>query len=286
MSYHTLQHLVVRMLFDPAFVATVYQNPDKALANLNLSEQEKKQLLATDPRAWNYDPLRRLRTMRSLVEEFKVSATLVLSETRKLAFLESFFSSEIFHQFIQDRKSMALAFAKYLSVAISKSELTTPQLNDVLRLETLMARCRRDLANRIRIPTLPEKLNENLRVRLIPGADVGAFQANTVATIQAVEKYLFEVSLMPAMVLCDDAPRLENLPKVEPKKKIYLLCLPGANGVSLVDIDRLDYLVLIEARTTLTIRQIIERALASGVTHAKAQEIIATALEEQTLYLS
>lgn len=286
MSYHTLQHLVVRMLFDPAFVSTVYQNPDKALANLNLTEQEKKQLLATDPRAWNYDPLRRLRTMRSLVEEFKVSATLVLSETRRLSFLENFFSSEIFHQFIQDRKSMALAFAEYLSTAIVKGELVTPQLNDVLRLETLMARCRRDLANRIRIPTLPEKLNENLRVRLIPGADVGAFQANTIATIQAVEKYLFEVSLMPAMVLCDDAPRLENLPKVEPKKKIYLLCLPGANGVSLVDIDRLDYLVLIEARTTLTIRQIIERALASGVTHAKAQEIIATALEEQTLYLS
>lgn len=286
MSYHTLQHLVVRMLFDPAFVSTVYQNPDKALANLNLTEQEKKQLLATDPRAWNYDPLRRLRTMRSLVEEFKVSATLVLSETRRLSFLENFFSSEIFHQFIQDRKSMALAFAEYLSIAIVKGELTTPQLNDVLRLETLMARCRRDLANKIRIPTLPEKLNEKLRVRLIPGADVGAFQANTVATIQAVEKYLFEVSLMPAMVLCDDAPRLENLPKVEPKKKIYLLCLPGANGVSLVDIDRLDYLVLIEARTTLTIRQIIERALASGVTHAKAQEIIATALEEQTLYLS
>jgi hypothetical protein len=286
MSYHTLQHLVVRMLFDPAFVNCVYQNPEQALADLNLSEQEKKQLLATDPRAWNYDPLRRLRTMRTLVEEFKVSTTLVLSEIRKLSFLENFFSSQIFHQFIQDRKSMALAFAEYLSNASANGELTTPHLNDVLRLETLMARCRRELTNKIRIPALPEKLNENLRVRLIPGADVGAFQANTVETIQAVEKYLFEVSLMPAMVLCDDAPRLENLPTVEQKKKIYLLCLPGANGVSLVDINRLDYLVLIEARTTLTIRQIVERALASGVPRAKAQEIIATFLEEGTLYLN
>lgn len=286
MSYHTLQHLVVRMLFDPAFVNSVYQNPEQALADLNLSEQEKKQLLSIDPRAWNHDPLRRLRTMRTLVEEFKVSATLVLSETRRLSFLENFFSSKIFHQFIQDRKSMALAFAEYLSNAFAKGELTTPQLNDVLRLETLMARCRRELTNKIRIPALPEKLNENLRVRLIPGADVGAFQANTVETIQAVEKYLFEVSLMPAMVLCDDAPRLENLPKVEQKKKVYLLCLPAANGVSLVDIDRLDYLVLIEARTTLTIQQIVERSLASGVTRTKAQEIIATALEEETLYLN
>lgn len=286
MSYHTLQHLVVRMLFDPAFVNSVYQNPEQALADLNLSEQEKKQLLSIDPRAWNHDPLRRLRTMRTLVEEFKVSATLVLSETRRLSFLENFFSSKIFHKFIQDRKSMALAFAEYLSNAFAKGELTTPQLNDVLRLETLMARCRRELTNKIRIPALPEKLNENLRVRLIPGADVGAFQANTVETIQAVEKYLFEVSLMPAMVLCDDAPRLENLPKVEQKKKVYLLCLPAANGVSLVDIDRLDYLVLIEARTTLTIQQIVERSLASGVTRTKAQEIIATALEEETLYLN
>ncbi len=285
MSYHTLQHLTVRLLFDEKFVQYVYENPDNALSGLDVTNQEKQQLLAIDRRAWGYDPLRRLRTMRTLVEEFKVSTTIVLAETKKLAFLEEFFSSQAFHQSIQERGSMGLAFADYLSERFRKGELKTPQLSDVLRLETLMARSRRNLSQKVQIPILPDILREDLKIKFVPGADVGAFQANTIATIQKIEKYLFEVNLMPAMVLCDDAPRLTNLPMVEAKKKSYLLCVPAANGVSLVNIEKADYLVLIEARSALTIRQVIERALASGVAKAKTQEIIARALEEQTLYL-
>lgn len=285
MSYHTLQHLTVRMLFDEAFVTSVYEDPNKALFGLDLSDQEKQQLLAIDKRAWNYDPLRRLRTMRTLVEEFKVSTTLVLSETRRLAFLDSFFSSQAFHNAIQQRKSMVLAFSQYLSDAIKQTDLKTPQLPDILRLETLMVRCRRDLSEQVCPPALPDVLKESLRVRLVPGNDVGAFQANTVLTIQKVEKYLFEIGLMPAMMICEDAPRLVDLPAVETKKKIYLLCTPIAKGISLVNIEREDYLVLMEGRATLTIGQMIERAKVSGVTKAKAQKIIANALEEQTLYI-
>lgn len=285
MSYHTLQHLTVRLLFDEKFVQNLYKNPDSVLSDLDLTQEEKQQLLKIDPRAWSYDPLRRLRTMRTLVEEFKASTTIVLAETRQLAFLDEFFSSNEFHESIQKRGSMGLAFAEYLSAKFRQGVLKTPQLADVLRLETLMARSRRNLSQKVHIPSLPDILKEDLKIKFVPGADVGAFQANTIATIQKVEKYLFEVNLMPAMVLCDDAPRLSNLPVVETKKKSYLLCVPGANGISLVNIEKSDYLVLIEARATSTIRQVIERALASGVAKLKSQEIIARALEEETLYL-
>lgn len=286
MSYHTLQHLTVRLLFDEKFVRFVYERPEEAFLGLDLTSQEKEQLLNTDPRAWNYDPLRRLRTMRTLVEEFKASTTLVLAETRKLAFLDLFFSSSEFHKSIQKRGSMGLAFAEYLLGKFHKGELKTPQISDVLRLETLMARCRRAMSQKVHIPSLPDTLRGDLKIKFVPGVDVGAFQASTVLTVQTIEKYLFEVNLMPAMVLCDDAPRLNDLPPVETKKKAYLMCVPAANGVSLVDIEQLDYLVLIEARSSLTINQAIERALSSGVTKPKAQGIIAGALEEGTLYLS
>jgi hypothetical protein len=147
-----------------------------------------------------------------------------------------------------------------------------------------MVRCRRDSFEKVRTPALPEVLKENLRVRLVPGNDVGAFQANTILTMQEVEKYLFEIGLVPIMMICEDAPRLENLPLIDTKKK-YLLCTPAANGVSLITINKEDYLVLMEGRTTLTIAQMIERAKDSGVTKAKAQEIISNALEENTLYI-
>lgn len=284
MSYHTLQHLTVRLLFDEKFVDLVYKEPEKAFLGLELTEEEKDQILKVDRRVWSYDPLRRLRTMRTLAEEFKASTTLVLAETRRLAFLEEFFSSPQFHKSIQARGSMGLAFADYLLEKLKHNELKTPQLADVLRLEILMAKCRRNIS-KIQSLILPNTLKEDLKIKFAPGVDVGAFQSSTIPTVQKIEKYLFEVNLMPSMVLCDDAPRLMDLPPVETKKKSYLMCVPAASGVSLIDIDKNDYLVLIEARSTLTIRQMIDRALASGVAKATSQEIIARALEEGTIYL-
>ncbi|HMY75348.1 MAG TPA: hypothetical protein PLQ88_26245, partial [Blastocatellia bacterium] len=70
MSHHTLQKLVVRMLFDEAFVEEVYAEPSRALAGLELTDAERGQLLAVDRRAWRHDPLRRKRTLQTLAEEF------------------------------------------------------------------------------------------------------------------------------------------------------------------------------------------------------------------------
>src|SRR5205823_10712161 len=110
-------------------------------------------------------------------------------------------------------------------------------LPDVLRLETTLARCRRELAkaDERKSAELPTTVSDTTRVRLAPGVSVGSFQANTISTIQRVEQYLFEVNLMPAMVLCDDAPMLDALPEVDTRKKSYLLFSPTASGVSLVN---------------------------------------------------
>ncbi len=281
MSHHTLQKLMVRMLFDEAFVAAVQAAPEQTLAELELTESERAQLLSVDPRAWRYDALRRKRTLRTLVEEFKISTTIALAATRSLASLEQFFSSPFFHNAVQARGSLGASFAEFLHDGCKREQWRAPQLPDVIRLELALATCRRTLARNgaHEVHKLPESIGDNERVQLAPGFGVGGFQANVIATIQQIEQYLFEVSLMPAMVLCDDAPRLPELPAVEPKLKTYLLFSPGATGISLTEIDKASYLVLYEARRTVEIKSLLARAQTSGVNARRAQEVLSEWLE-------
>ena len=272
---------MVRMLFDEAFVAAIHAAPEQALANLELTEDERAQLLRIDRRAWRHDALRRKRTLRTLVEEFKISTTIALAETRSLASLEQFFSSGFFHDAVQQRGSLGLSFAAFLQDGCKRESWRAPQLPDLLRLELALATCRRTLARdgAYEVNELPESIGDEARVQLAPGFGVGSFQANLIATIQQVEQYLFEVSLMPAMVLCDDAPRLPELLAVELKQKTYLLFRPGATGISLTEIDKASYLVLYETRRPIAIKTLFARAQSSGVHLRRASEVLSEWLD-------
>jgi len=285
MSHHTLQRLLVRMLFDEEFVTAVYTNADQALGGADLTEAERGQLLGVDRRAWRYDALRRRRTLRTLVEEFKISTTIILAETRSLASLEQFFSSQFFHRAIQQRASMARGFADFLLDGCQRGAWTAPQVPDIVRLEAAIASCRRTLARdgANEAAELPATINDRARVKLAPGCDVGSFQANTIPTIQHVERYLFELSLMPAMALCDDAPRLAGLPVVE-AQKVYLLFSPGAAGISITNLDKAAYLLLYDAKRPVEIRALLARP-GPAKAAARAQEILSEWLESGALML-
>jgi hypothetical protein len=285
MSYHTLQKLMVRMLFDEEFVEEVYAAPDRALGGLDLTGAERGQLLGVDRRAWRHDPLRRRRTLRTLVEEFKVSTTIILAETRLLASLERFFSGRFFHLSVEQRGSMGLAFAEFLLDGFRRGESKAPQIADVVRLEAAIAGCRRTLAREARYEAgdLPATISDRTRVRLAPGYDVASFQANVIATIQRVEQYLFELGLMPAMALCDDAPRLPPLPEVDERKKVYLLFSPGASGISITDLDKSDFLILYETRRAVEIRSLLSRLAPARA--SQAQGILAEWLESGALMI-
>src|SRR5262249_48625898 len=133
MSHHTLQNLMVRMLFDESFIEEIYTDPDGSLTGLGLTEAERNQLLGVDRRAWRYDALRRKRTLRTLVEEFKISTTIVLSETRSLASLECFFSSPFFHAAIKERGSLGMAFSEFLLDGCKRGAWKAPQIDDIVR---------------------------------------------------------------------------------------------------------------------------------------------------------
>src|SRR4051812_12980838 len=102
------QRALVRMLFDPKFAAAVRENPDDVLRELEPAMRQ--QLASLDERALRQDKLRWRRTLRTLSEEFKGSTTLALAERARLAFLEEFFCSAAFHQSVDDRGSMPMAF--------------------------------------------------------------------------------------------------------------------------------------------------------------------------------
>lgn len=250
MSHRALERVFVRMLFDPVFVEAVYADSAIALGGLDLTPDEVASVVETDRRAWGHDPLRRLRTLRTLVDEFKASSTMILAATRSIGSLDAFFSSREFHDAVQHRGSLAGAFAEFLERIRVESAGGVPLLGDVLRLEAMLARCRRAIpaavtGGRPESGSAAGGVKLDWTVGFVAGHAVGRFDANVVEAVNAVEKYLFEVGMMPAVALCDDAPRLGGVPAAA-GRPAFLLALPSGSTVSLMPVDE-DYFALLDA---------------------------------------
>lgn len=272
------------MLYDPAFVAEVYDHPEISLSDSNLSKDEIRQLLATDRRAWLTDPLRRRRSLRALTDEFKASTTIALAETRSIARLDAFFSSRHFHQCVKPGGSMALAFSEFLSDDIRAGKLTTAILPEVLRFETVRAKCRRE-SPEPPAPPIEGEISDTTVLKLPSRTSVGSFNAATIPAVQAVEQYLFEVGLMPACVLADDAPRLEGLPTPS-KEKIYLRFFPGAADTIIESLTREEFLLLFEYRRPTKVRDALVRGNRSGLDFSSILRMSGIFLETGALVIS
>ena len=118
MSHVALQHVIVRMLYDPDFVERVYDDPHAATQDCDLTEAERGWLVRADRRAWGIDPLRRARSMAGLIEEFPVTcARLVraLGLDAATPRLDRFFSSVGFHHDLQNGSTLAESFGHWLA---------------------------------------------------------------------------------------------------------------------------------------------------------------------------
>jgi hypothetical protein len=229
-----VQRVVVRMLFDPAFTARVYEDPERALAGIDVDSVLVRQLLENDRRLWNADRLRRSRALKILMDEFKVTTTLALNECRRVAFLDAFFGSEFFHRAVQRRDYMALAFVAYLEDAASAGRLRSRHFLAALRLESAMARSRRELRDarrgrdRALAPVAPGRAGERWLAK--PGVRSVFVPGGTIALVHRIEKHLFELSQVPALALCDDAPRPEPLPDLSEDAPQAFLLEPEPGG--------------------------------------------------------
>jgi hypothetical protein len=212
------QHAIVRMLFDPAFAAAVRAQPDVALPSLPPSL--RAQLAAIDPRALKLDRLRGRRVLGTLFDELKASTTIFLGHTHKLAALDRFYASPEFARAVAGEHTLASAYAGFLG-----GEL--PSLRPVLTIEEGLHRARQ---------AAPPPRDG--RVHLAPGVLPLATTQGGLSALQQAEQYLFEVGLMPAVALCDDAPKLRLDERARDDTPLFLVTVPTETGHSLVTIDR------------------------------------------------
>jgi len=168
MSHLELRRVMIRMLHDPDLVASIYADPQRALAGEEISEAELGWLLATPRAAWGTDPDRPGRVLAALLEEFPVTALLARER------VATFFASSHFHGAVQGRGSLALALGEHLGRA------SDPLAATLARLETAIARVRR--APRRAPPSAPAHL------RLAPHAALLTSPHGTLAAFGALRQ--------------------------------------------------------------------------------------------------
>lgn len=181
MSHIAVQRVVVRMLYDPRFVARVREDVEAATADCDLRDHERQWLLQADPRAFGVDPHRRARSLTGLLEEFAVSGARVVRRLGRAGAteqLDTFFSSATFHRGMQEGASLAATFARWLRHDADFVDATTGFLVD---LEAGIARARREFdrhgpATNARVASL-----WSARLGLAPGVVVLELPAGTAA---------------------------------------------------------------------------------------------------------
>ena len=281
MGHQQLQRVLVRMLYDDSFADAARASAETLRAEAGLTDDERHQLLAIDPRALRTDPLRRRRTLRMLVDEFKISTTLALSETRSLAFAESFFASPQFHDAIMARRALYSAYGDFLALACDDGRLRQPQLAGVVALEAAMARCRRDVRRKLVSST-------KTRVRglvVAPGVSAEVLGGHVIETIHVVEQYLFEVGLMPMVALCEDAPRVGALPPVSDKREHVVLTTTGTH-VSMTYVPSSVHALLHVCAAPTPEGAVVSAFAAQGVPEAAVRAAIESLVSEELLELT
>ncbi len=270
MSHHGLQQAVVVALHSPAFVDALREDADAALAPFDITPEERAHLLAVDPRAFGVDAARSRRVLRAIVDELKASTTIALAETRSFAFALEFFAAPAFRDAVIAGTPLVLAFGHYLATAADAGVLRTPQLPDVIRLELTRAQCRRTAAD------APAR-----GIALAPGVAVLALDGNTLACVQRMEQYLFDIGLIPQLAVCDDAPRPPQLPPLGavPAAHLQLAPQPGGGDIALTPIDEPLYRVL-DVLSVARPRAGAESAIAPLVPRGAASRVIDGLIED------
>jgi hypothetical protein len=280
MTHLAAQRALVRMLFDAGFARAVREQPDEVLGHV--APPLRRQLAAVDERALRQDRLRLRRTLRALAEEWRGSTTLALAESRSLAALERFFSSTAFHRAVEERGVLSLAFGEFLAEQVAEGALRGPHLADVLALEAALARARRAAPNE---DENGKRQTENERDRLARARGVFPVEiaAGALAALQQAERYLFEVGLMPAVALCDDAPRLVLDAATHDRRRLHLCTVPvtDGDGVRLVTIDAELHALLVSLPAPRRPADLLADARARGLDDARARARLAELIDDE-----
>lgn len=275
MSHQILHRVTARMLWDERFAKTVLEAPAQALAGLDLDEEERAALAQLDPRAFRVDPLRRRRSLQALCAELPVSVALALSELGRISSLDAYFQSAPFHQAMMSRGSMFSAFTDYLR----SLHLRCPQLPDVLRVEESLGLCRRELERPCERFTAAPKPSGVWAARA-PGVATITVDGETLNWMSSVQQTLFELSLIPAMALVKDAPRVPPLSAPGEAAPKLLVVRPEAGGSGLLELGRVVHTFLGQLDGPVSATDALQMACRLHLSEAKAEALIFDLQEE------
>ena len=239
-----LQRVMVRMLYDPGLVSRVYDGAPLP----ELSDAERGMLVAVDRRAWGTDPMRRMRTLTALLAEFPASAALAGPG------LDGFFGSTEFHQSIQERTHLALAFGAWLEARVGP----------VGTLERGAAEARRDPRERVHAPG---------RVARAPGVRVAWTPVGALARLEAVRARL---GRDPVAALARGRLRLDGLPALGATREVVLIEADAAGQVQLSTCTEALAGLLIYAATPRTVDELHGEIRRLGADPGEEAEILSS----------
>jgi len=222
MKLHLLaQHVLVRMLHDPAYAEALRADPQGVAPELG---ELAHALARIDPRALRRDQHRRERVLGELCKELPCATTLFVHE-RGMEALLAFYGTAHFHEAIAERCSLVLALGGFLQEA---STACSPHVAALLAVELASARARRDRGV------------AGHGLRRAPGVEPVELPAGTLEAVQAIERHRFRLALLPWSAARESPPIA--LPPLGAPVTLCAVCL--GDEVSLVEIERPLYAVL------------------------------------------
>ena len=269
MSHITLQRVIVRMLYDQAFARLVTTEPDAALVGLNLDARHISFLTTPDPRVWRLDPHRRARSLEALLDEYPVSAALLAHTTNMVSALDAFFSSDDFHQCIQHRQRLALAFGRYLTSVATK--LGRQDIEGCAQLEFEIASFRRRLRPKLS-PETELHLGSNVALAALPGGTLDAY-----AYVNGV---LQTNNLAGAAAIIAPAISIEQQPTQEATVVVLLEGLTDGQGPGLSVLDDALANLLVHVSQGSSIQSFGHIARTNGAEHGEEADILKDLIED------
>jgi len=178
MSARALQRVVVRMLHDASLVTAVYEDAKSALENVGLSSSELALLVRPDKRAWLLDPQRPSRVFEAIRTEYPISCALAEVASGGREGMLRFFSCRPFHQAVQQRGTVALAFGDWLATEARDGRFGRKPTAAMASLEGACARVRRGPPGEVQSGVLPQCLQVApwLELLRLPEGSVALFE--------------------------------------------------------------------------------------------------------------
>jgi hypothetical protein len=265
-----LQRVVVRMLFDPAFCDRVYADPVAALLDVELTSEERQWLVAPDRRAYGVDVHRRSRALTGLLEEYPVCGALAVRCLRGVQRLHGFFATDIFHQCIQQRGSMADAFGTYLASEVFANQ---PESAHLAAVERGIARVRR-------APHLPDEptspLTDDTCLCLAPWAVLLEVLPSTLERYSQLRDHLAHRGSLLLETVLDTAYQLPVASPLGQTEVTFVLVVnvPGDDGPSLEPTSHELGTLLTAAQGTIRCRELCAVAVRLGAEPHEAIDIL------------